>query len=119
MTEVRRRLKSAHDRLGAAKTLLDSGHNPDAINRAYYGVFEAARALLLMKEVEASTHAGIGNRLGFHYREEIDTRVFSRLRKEREGVDYELSRPGEERAELCVEQAQSFIEASEALIESA
>lgn len=123
MTEVRRRLQSARDRLAAAETLLDGGHVPDAISRAYYGVFEAARALLLVEDVEASTHAGIGNRLGFHYRGDIDrgdidTRIFSRLRKEREGCDYELSEPGEERARTCLQQARSFIDAARPLIES-
>lgn len=68
---------------------------------------------------KTSTHAGVGNRLGFHYREEIDTRIFSRLRKEREGCDYELSEPSEERAQACIQQARSFVEAAEILLESA
>lgn len=105
--------------MAAAETLLDGGHFPDAISRAYYGVFEAARALLLVEDVEASTHAGIGNRLGFHYRDDIDTRIFSRLRKEREGCDYELSEPGEERVRTCLQQARSFVEAARSLIGSA
>lgn len=74
-----------------------------------YGVFEAARALLLSEDVETSTHAGIGNRLGFHFRKDIDTRIFSRLRKEREGCDYELSNPNEDRARDCLRQAQAFV----------
>jgi uncharacterized protein (UPF0332 family) len=40
--------------LAAAETLLDTGHHPDAVSRAYYGVYEAARALLLVKDVETS-----------------------------------------------------------------
>ena len=119
MTEVCRRPQSAQDRLAAAKTLFEGGHAPDAVSRAYYGVFEAARALLLLEDVETSTHAGVGNRLGFHYREEIDTRIFSRPRKEREGCDYELSEPSEERAQACIQQARSFVEAAEILLESA
>ena len=109
MTKARRRLQSAHDRLAAAETLLDSGHHPDAVSRAYYGVYEAARALLIIKDVETSTHAGVGNRLGFHYRDDIDTRIFSRLRNEREGCDYELSKPNEDRARDCLRQAQAFV----------
>ena len=93
MTKIRRRLQSARERLAAAEMLLDGGHHPDAVSRAYYGVYEAARALLLVKDVETSTHAGVGNRLGVHYRDDIDTRTFSRLRSEREGCDYELSIP--------------------------
>jgi uncharacterized protein (UPF0332 family) len=119
LTEIRRRLQSARDRLAAAETLFESGHYPDAVSRAYYGVYEAARALLLLKDVEASTHAGIGNRLGFHFREDIDTRIFSRLRKEREGCDYELSEPSQERVQVCLEQAQSFVEKAGALVGAA
>ena len=115
MIEVRQRLQRARDRLAAAETLLSSGHYPDAVSRAYYGVYEAARALLLVQEVEASTHAGVGNRLGFHYRDDIDTRIFSRLRSEREGCDYELSEPSQERAQACLQQARSFVEEAEAL----
>lgn len=119
MTEVRRRLQSARKRLAAAEALLEGGHYPDAVSRAYYGVYEAARALLLVEEVETSTHAGVGNRLGFHYRDDIDTRIFSRLRNEREGCDYELSEPSEERVQTCLQQAQSFVEEAETLVESA
>ncbi|PSQ86506.1 MAG: hypothetical protein BRD42_04835 [Bacteroidetes bacterium QS_3_64_15] len=53
MTEVRRRLQSAQDRLAAAKTLFEGGHAPDAVSRAYYGVFEAARTLLLLEDINA------------------------------------------------------------------
>lgn len=119
MTEIRRRLQSAKDRLDAAETLLDSGHCPDAVSRSYYGVYEAARALLLVEDVEASTHSGIGNRLGFHYREDIDTSIFSQLRKEREGCDYELSEPSEERTQTCLEQARSFVAVAETLVHTA
>ena len=118
MTDVRQRLQSARDRLAAAETLLEGGHYPDAVSRAYYGVYEAARALLLVEQVEASTHAGVGNRLGFHYRDDVNTRIFSRLRSEREGCDYELSEPSEERAQTCLQQARSFVEKAETLIES-
>lgn len=69
--------------------------------------------------MEASPHDGIGNRLGFHFREDIDTRIFSRLRKEREGCDYELSEPSQERVRVCLEQAQSFVEKAEAPVEAA
>ncbi|WP_118837884.1 HEPN domain-containing protein [Salinibacter ruber] len=119
MTEARRRLQSARDRLAAAETLLDTGHHPDSVSRAYYGVYGAARTLLLVKNVETSTHAGVGNRLGFHYRDDIDTRSFSRLRSEREGCDYELSEPSEERTRTCLQQARSFVEQPEALVNEA
>lgn len=99
--------------------LFDHEHYPDAVSRAYYGIYEAARALLLIEGVEASTHAGVGNRLGYHYRGDIDTRSFSRLRSEREGCDYELSEPSEERTRTCLQQARSFVEQAEALIDEA
>lgn len=117
MTETDRRMQTAQDRLAAAETLVEGGYHPDAVSRAYYGVFEAARALLLLEGVETATHAGVGNRLGFHYREDIDTRTFTRLRQEREGCDYELSVPSEERVRECLQQAKTFVAKSVSLVE--
>lgn len=118
MTETDRRIEAARDRLVAAETLVENGYRPDAVSRAYYGVFEAARALLLIEDVETTTHAGGGNRLGFHYRGDIDTRTFTRLRQEREGCDYELSVPSEKRVQECLRQARTFVAKAASIAEA-
>lgn len=52
-------MASAHDALRAAEALLALALLRDAMSRAYYAVFHAARALLLLEGLEAKTHAGV------------------------------------------------------------
>lgn len=85
------------------------------MSRVYYGVFGAAQALFLLEGVETATHAG--GRLGFHYREDIDTRTFTRLHQEREGCDYEMRVPSEERVRECLQQATTFVAKPVSLVE--
>ena len=82
--EKQRRLRSAQRRLGAARLLLDEDFVPDAINRMYYGVAEASRALLIEKGVDPGTHAGMINQLGLHYRDVLDVITVTQLRQDRD-----------------------------------
>ena len=52
-------IASAHEALRAAEALLSLALLRDAMSRAYYAVFHAARALLLLEGLEATTHAGV------------------------------------------------------------
>jgi len=56
-------LERSHARLEAARHLMAGGHWSDAISRAYYAMFFAARALLIAKGVEVRTHAGLAGKL--------------------------------------------------------
>lgn len=51
-------LAIANDALLVARAALELGIVRDALSRAYYAVFHAARALLLLAGVEPKTHAG-------------------------------------------------------------
>ena len=114
--EIRQRLQSARERLEAARLLLGEGYLPDAINRAYYGGYEAARALLLAEDVQTRTHAGLINQLGRHFREALNTRTLTKLRQDREGCDYELVRLSVSRVRLRLNQAQDFIDQAAELL---
>ena len=52
-------MASALEALRAAEALLSLALLRDAMSRAYYAVFHAARALLLLEGLEAKTHAGV------------------------------------------------------------
>ncbi len=52
-------MKKAESKLEAARVLLNEGKLEDAVSRAYYAAYNAARAILLLGE-EASTHGGVG-----------------------------------------------------------
>ena len=51
--------ESEREKLESARILLRTGRFDDAISRAYYAAFYAARALLLLLGVEARTHEGV------------------------------------------------------------
>ena len=49
-------LNRANEALRAAQLLLKSGELRDAVSRAYYVIFHAARVLLNQKGITAKTH---------------------------------------------------------------
>jgi uncharacterized protein len=52
-------MDSARDALRASESLLSLALRRDAMSRAYYAVFHAARALLLLEGLEAKIHGGV------------------------------------------------------------
>ena len=48
------RLENAHEKLAAAKDLLDNKHYKDSVSRSYYAIFTAARALLAIKKLDSA-----------------------------------------------------------------
>lgn len=57
-------IAAARDALRVAEAALALGIRRDAMSRAYYAVFHAARALLLLEAIEPKTHAGVMRMLG-------------------------------------------------------
>lgn len=51
LNEVNELMKKAEEKLRAAEYLLDGGYYSDAISRAYYAMYFAARALLALKKI--------------------------------------------------------------------
>ncbi len=52
-------LEEADEKLDSAKLLLENGYFKDAVSRAYYCMYNAARALLLTKDISPKTHKGL------------------------------------------------------------
>ncbi len=61
------RIQSADERLKAARVLMKSGLFRDAISRAYYSVFQAARAALATKTLDARKHSGVISLFNQHF----------------------------------------------------
>ena len=59
-------LSRAERALNSAKLLLKHGQLEDAVSRAYYAMFHAARAILFSKSVKAKTHRGTISLFGEH-----------------------------------------------------
>lgn len=64
---------NAEETLNAAEILLKAEYLRDAINRAYYGVFYIAEALLSEKDLRYSKHGTVHGAFAQHY---IKTKLF-------------------------------------------
>lgn len=53
------RLERAKDDLEASKLLVDNNKFSQSINRSYYAIFHAARALLALENFDSKKHSGI------------------------------------------------------------
>jgi len=60
-------LQKAHEKLKAAEILLGNGFYEDAISRAYYAMFYAARALLSTKNIYPKIHRGTVQKFGLEF----------------------------------------------------
>jgi len=109
-------LLRAEKALRSAKLLLKHGELEDAVSRAYYAMFYAAKAILFSKGVKAKTHRGTISLFGEHLVKEgiLSERYADMLRKTfdlRQKSDYELyAELNEELAKETVNNAKEFIE---------
>ncbi|MEW6681148.1 MAG: HEPN domain-containing protein, partial [bacterium] len=53
------RIEKAEERLVEAEDSLAKNHYGLSVNRTYYAMFTAARALLALKELDSSKHSGV------------------------------------------------------------
>ena len=67
------RLDLAKDRFEISKIMLDGGHFSDSINRSYYSIFFAVRALLAEEETDFKKHSAV---IGYFRRHYIKTGIF-------------------------------------------
>lgn len=107
--------------LASARLLLDAGDTDGACNRAYYAMFDAARAALLASRapVEAEvarTHNGLIAAFSLHLvktgRVSIDLgRALNRAEEIRLIADYQGTQVSRPHADTLVEQAVRFVQA--------
>lgn len=69
------RLQQADESIKEAKTLVQASLYRGAVNRAYYAMFYAVLALVVLKQQVISKHSGI---IAFFNREYVRTGVFSK-----------------------------------------
>ena len=67
------RLETADERVEVSKFLLDGEHFRDSINRSYYAIFSAVRALLSEDGVAFKKHSAV---ISYFRREYIKTGIF-------------------------------------------
>lgn len=112
---IREELNVAKRRLDAAKLLFEKGMLEDAVNRAYYSFFHAAKAMLNVLGYDAKTHSGLISEFGLRI---IKTNVlnkkfaqyFRRAFEMRESSDYEIGITfGEEEVQTLIKNAEEFL----------
>lgn len=118
-------MSKAHRALASAKLLLDSGDVDGACNRAYYAMFDAARAALLTIEAPvpaevARTHSGLVAAFSLHFvkpgKVAIEHgRSLNKVEDLRLIADYRGDPVTLENAEWALEQANNFLATVQAL----
>ena len=114
--EIKLHLKFAEEELASANALFELGYYRDAISRAYYSMFHAAKALLLTKGINPKKHSGVVKMFGLHFVtegfiEEIYVKALSRAFALRSRADYDIYySPASEEAREIVESAEAFLE---------
>lgn len=68
-------LSSAKEKLNSAKVLLEAGLYKDSVGRSYYAIFCAIRAVLAVRQVDFSKHAGV---IAYFQKEFIKTEIFDK-----------------------------------------
>lgn len=110
----------------SARLLLNAGDVDGACNRAYYAMFDAARAALLISAGDASdarTHSGLIAAFGLrlvkpgHVRVDLG-KALNRVFEIRQAADYTEQAVSRESAGWAVDQADTFVVAMIQLVES-
>jgi uncharacterized protein (UPF0332 family) len=108
-------MERAHEKLKVATSLFVTGFYSDAVSRAYYAMFYAARALLSEKNIYPKTHRGVISQFGLKFVKEGEFEkeifdLFARAQEDREEADYGLlSEIEEEEAKKIIEGADKFL----------
>jgi len=117
-------LSRAEKALRSARLLEESGEFEDAVSRAYYAMFHAARAFLFSKGLKAKTHRGVISLFGEKtVKEGILGEEFSdMLRKAfdlRQKSDYELyAELNRELVKEVIKNAEKFVNKIKELLET-
>ena len=110
----------------SAQWLLERGDTDGAVNRAYYAVFDAARAALATVRSSLATskrHGTICRRFEEHLVQErafdpsLGRAFLARQRRSRQAADYEKDRVEESIARETVREMQTFLAAVEQVLE--
>jgi uncharacterized protein (UPF0332 family) len=120
---ARAELAIARDAARVARAALDLGIVRDALSRAYYAAFHAARALLLLDGLEPKTHTGLARMFSEHWikTDRFDRSqmlVLTRLQAYRLASDYAYSfevQPADARAEVAA--AETFVGLATTIVE--
>lgn len=119
--EVRSLCSKANRSLASARRLLEAGDHDFAVSRAYYAMFYAAKAALLLGNVKRSKHAAVIAAFGEHL---VKTgsftaehhRILRAAFDDRGEADYADMFPPREEVETRLSEARQFLDAVSAFV---
>ena len=106
----------AEEKLRSANLLFENNMFTDAISEAYYAMFHAAKALLILRSIYPKTHAGVVSQFGLQFVnegliEEFYAKSLTKAQTKREKADYDIYyESSEEEAESLIEDAEKFLD---------
>ena len=117
MSMAKAHLEKAIERLRVAEKLFRDGEYEDAVSRAYYAMYHAARAALSMVNVFPKTHEGVVSEFGRRF---VLAGIFPKelgknladAKAARETYEYSVTATvGKSEAEVILLNAQDFVKA--------
>jgi len=120
---IKEELEAAERRLDAAKILFEKEMLEDAINRAYYTFFHAAKAMLNVLGYDAKTHSGLISEFGLrivktNLMDKKFGQYFRRAFEMRESSNYEIGITfSEEEVKTLIENAEEFLKKAKDFVE--
>lgn len=109
-------MANARLRLEIARSIHDQMHDVLALPQLYFAAFAAGKAVLRQGGHHPVSHAGVHDHLYHLHGGQIDTRLLSRLRQEREACDYRLSVPEPSHVRRRLDETEYFIAQADALL---
>ena len=113
------RIRKAKDILIEAKDNFNQKHYGLSINRSYYAIFTAARAILALKEMDSSKHSGVISLFNQHivkgglFPKEV-SKFLPKAKDIREHADYgDFVEITEDDAQIQISRASQFVEEAE------
>ena len=112
---IKYRLENARERLKAAVDLFEKGDFKDSVNRSYYAIFSAARALLATRQLDSSKHSGVISLFNQHFVKpgtisKEASKLIEKAKLYREQADYaDFFVVTKEEAEVQIQSAKKFI----------
>lgn len=115
-------IRKARSKLEAARRLFSDGFFEDAVSRAYYSMYHAAKACLMLEGSSPRTHAGVISEFGrlFVVTGKVDSSLSNALsaaKEDREDSDYEIhSEIDREEVKKVLKEAEDFMKIAEEII---
>jgi len=113
----------ARSKLEVARRLFSDGFFEDAVSRAYYSMYHAAKACLILEGSSLRTHTGVISEFGrlFVGTGKVDSslgKALSAAKEDREDSDYEVySEINSEEVQKVLKEAEDFINVAGDIIE--